>query len=78
LHFNEHFESPSHFFGNVLSLVPEWINSRRVYFEPETGGKVKIFGFYNNKPKNKNKKGRVWDSAFIQARVGLNCSNRQI
>jgi len=28
---------------------PEWIYSQRVYFEPKTGGEVRLFGFYNKK-----------------------------
>jgi len=28
------------------------------YFEPRAGGEVRIFGFYNNKPKKKKNKAR--------------------
>jgi len=38
--------------------VGEWIYSRAqgFYVEPKAGGKVQIFGFYNNKKKKKKRK----------------------
>jgi len=33
---------------------PEWIYSQGFHFKPRAGGEVRIFGFYNNKQKNKD------------------------
>ena len=43
---------------------PEWIYSQGVYFEPKTGGQVRIFGFYNKKQTNKQIDGRYRPSQW--------------
>ena len=46
--------------GNSVPLIgramlPEWIYSQGIYFEPTAGDEVRIFGIYNNKQTNKQK-----------------------
>jgi len=39
-------------------MRPDFIYSQGFYFEPRAGGEVKIFGFFNNKQRNKKTQSR--------------------
>jgi len=61
---NHEFLNPIH---SLSSSGPEWIYSQGFYFEPRTGGEVRIFGCYNNKRTNKEKGMYKY---FIERKVG--------
>jgi len=64
-------------FGRTASRAtwPEWIYSQGFYLKPRVGGKVRIFGFYNNKKTKKRKICKQRHRTHNTARPYESCKN---